>query len=118
MDDATRDSFWWNGAIPNDNKPIPPETWDALKKTATAQLNGKRLFVIDAFCGASVETRLKVRFVMEVAWQAHFVKNMFIRPTAEELADFTPDFTVVQCLQNRLCGLRRAWAQFRNVYRL
>ena len=95
MDDATRDSFWWNGAIPNDNKPIPPETWDALKKTATAQLSGKRLFVIDAFCGASVETRLKVRFVMEVAWQAHFVKNMFIRPTAEELADFTPDFTVV-----------------------
>ncbi|MBL6603233.1 MAG: phosphoenolpyruvate carboxykinase (ATP), partial [Alphaproteobacteria bacterium] len=95
MDDSTRDSLWWNGEIKNDNKPITPEVWDKLKQTATKQLTGKRLFVIDAYCGASPDTRLKVRFVMEVAWQAHFVKNMFIRPSADELVDFTPDFVVV-----------------------
>jgi phosphoenolpyruvate carboxykinase (ATP) len=95
MDDITRDTLWWNGEIKNDNKPITPEVWNKLKQTATEQLTGKRLFVIDAFCGANPDTRLNVRFVMEVAWQAHFVKNMFIRPSAEELADFTPDFVVV-----------------------
>lgn len=95
LDDSTRDTLWWNGEIKNDNKPISPEIWSELKKTATEQLSGKRLFVIDAFCGASEETRLRVRFVMEVAWQAHFVKNMFIRPSADELASFKPDFVVV-----------------------
>ncbi|MEC8728218.1 MAG: phosphoenolpyruvate carboxykinase (ATP), partial [Pseudomonadota bacterium] len=95
MDDTTRDSFWWNGDIKNDNKPISPDVWAELKQTATNQLCGKRLFVIDAFCGASEDTRLSVRFVMEVAWQAHFVKNMFIRPSQEELASFKPDFVVV-----------------------
>ena len=95
MDDSTRDTFWWNGEIKNDNKPITPDVWTELKQAATDQLSGKRLFVIDAFCGASEDTRLSVRFVMEVAWQAHFVKNMFIRPNADELAAFTPDFVVV-----------------------
>jgi phosphoenolpyruvate carboxykinase (ATP) len=95
MDDSTRDTYWWNGDIKNDNKPISPDVWAELKHTATSQLCGKRLFVVDAFCGASEETRLSVRFVMEVAWQAHFVKNMFIRPSEEELASFTPDFVVV-----------------------
>ena len=95
MDDITRDTLWWNGEIKNDNKPITPEVWNKLKQTATEQLTGKRLFVIDAFCGANPDTRLNVRFVMEVAWQAHFVKNLFIRPSAEELADFMPDFVVV-----------------------
>ena len=96
LDDATRDSFWWtSNDYPNDNKPITPEVWQALKSCASKQLCGKRLFVVDAFCGASAKHRLCVRFITEVAWQAHFVTNMFIRPTPTELADFTPDFVVV-----------------------
>ena len=95
-DETTADSFWWNGnGTKNDNKPIDPAVWSELKATAAKQLSGKKLYIVDGFCGANKDTCLKVRFVMEVAWQAHFVKNMFIRPTDEELADFTPDFTVV-----------------------
>jgi phosphoenolpyruvate carboxykinase (ATP) len=96
-DDTTRDTLWWNdvGEGKNDNQPLTPETWQSLKQCVTQQLSGKRLFVVDAFCGANPDTRLSVRFVMEVAWQAHFVKNMFIRPTEEELAQFTPDFVVM-----------------------
>ncbi|MBQ9638165.1 MAG: phosphoenolpyruvate carboxykinase (ATP) [Bacteroidales bacterium] len=96
MDDVSRDTIWWNTKeYPNDNKPVSPATWDVLKKLATDELSNKELFVVDAFCGANKNTRLKIRFIMEVAWQAHFVRNMFIRPTEEELADFgTPDFTV------------------------
>ncbi|QDY43306.1 phosphoenolpyruvate carboxykinase (ATP) [Candidatus Pantoea soli] len=96
-DDTTRDTLWWNdsGNGKNDNQPMSQETWQALKDRCTQQLSGKRLFVIDAFCGANPDTRLSVRFVMEVAWQAHFVKNMFIRPSEEELANFTPDFVVM-----------------------
>ena len=96
-DDTTKDTFWWTSEkSPNDNKPITPEVWKDLKKLVVDQLSGKRLFVIDAFCGANEDTRLKVRFVMEVAWQAHFVKNMFLRPTAEELKTFgEPDFVVM-----------------------
>ena len=96
MDDATRDTMWWTGdAVKNDNKPMTPEIWDEVKALCMDQLSGKKLYVVDGFCGANEDTRLKVRFVMEVAWQAHFVKNMFIRPTEEELKDFTPDFTVI-----------------------
>ena len=100
-DDTTRDTLWWNdvGNGKNDNQPLSQETWQALKNRCTEQLSGKRLFVIDAFCGANPDTRLSVRFVMEVAWQAHFVKNMFIRPSEAELASFTPDFVVMNAAQ-------------------
>jgi len=94
-DPLTRDTFWWAEHGGNDNKPLRPGHWDHLKQLVTAQLSGKRLFVVDAFCGANAASRLRVRFVMEVAWQAHFVKNMFIRPDDAELADFAPDFTVL-----------------------
>jgi len=91
---ASEDTVWWTSEeYKNDNKPTSEETWKALKELAVKQLSGKRLFVVDTFCGANPATRLKVRFIMEVAWQAHFVKNMFIRPTEEELANYgEPDF--------------------------
>ncbi|CDH05357.1 phosphoenolpyruvate carboxykinase [Xenorhabdus bovienii str. oregonense] len=96
-DDVTCDTVWWadQGKGKNDNKPLSQETWSQLKGLVTQQLSSKRLFVVDAFCGANADTRLKVRFITEVAWQAHFVKNMFIRPSDEELVNFTPDFIVM-----------------------
>ena len=96
-DDQTRDTVWWpTEKVPTDNHPIDQKTWGILKEIALKELSGKRLFVVDAFCGANPATRLKVRFVMEVAWQAHFVRNMFIRPTEDELRDFgEPDFLVL-----------------------
>lgn len=96
-DSITENTVWWNSEkAVNDNKPISQTTWNALKETTAAQLSGKRLFVVDAFCGANENSRLKVRFIMEVAWQAHFVKNMFIRPSDEELENFgEPDFIVM-----------------------
>ena len=96
-DEVTKDSIWWTSdKAVNDNKPISTETWNALKETTVNQLSGKKLYVVDAFCGANEDTRLKVRFIMEVAWQAHFVKNMFIRPTEVELENFgEPDFIVM-----------------------
>lgn len=96
-DSITENTIWWNSdKAVNDNKPISQTTWNALKETTVNQLSGKRLFVVDAFCGANENTRLKVRFIMEVAWQAHFVKNMFIRPTDAELEAFgEPDFIVM-----------------------
>jgi len=96
LDDTTRESCWWNGnGTKNDNKPIDTAVWNDLKALAAKQLSGKKLYIVDGFCGANTDTCMKVRFVMEVAWQAHFVKNMFIRPSDQELANFTPDFTVV-----------------------
>lgn len=96
-DAITENTIWWNSdKAANDNKPISQNTWEALKETTVSQLSGKKLYVVDAFCGANENTRLKVRFIMEVAWQAHFVTNMFIRPTEEELANFgEPDFIVM-----------------------
>jgi phosphoenolpyruvate carboxykinase (ATP) len=94
-DDVTRDTFWWSDQGKNDNQPLSQDNWSRLKKIVTNQLSGKRLFVVDAFCGANPNSRLAVRFIMEVAWQAHFVKNMFIRPSEEELASFNPDFIVM-----------------------
>ncbi|WP_187488694.1 phosphoenolpyruvate carboxykinase (ATP) [Duffyella gerundensis] len=96
-DDTTRDTLWWNdqGKGKNDNQPLSQETWQALKQQVTRQLSGKKLFVIDAWCGANPDTRLSVRFITEVAWQAHFVKNMFIRPDDASLASFKPDFVVM-----------------------
>ncbi|HAU5564430.1 TPA: phosphoenolpyruvate carboxykinase (ATP) [Serratia fonticola] len=96
-DDVTRDTLWWSdaGLGRNDNKPMSIEVWAHLKTLVADHLSEKALYIVDAWCGASADTRLAVRFVTEVAWQAHFVKNMFIAPTAEELASFTPDFTVI-----------------------
>ncbi len=95
MDDISRDTVWWSTQGKNDNRPLEPEKWDYLKELASNRLSGKKLYVVDAYAGANPDTRLKVRFVMEVAWQAHFVKNMFIRPTEDELKNFTPDFVVL-----------------------
>ena len=96
LDDTTREHVWWTtDAVKNDNKPMNQQTWQHLKDLVTKQLSHKRLFVIDAFCGASEKDRLAVRIVTEVAWQAHFVKNMFIRPTEEQLKNFKPDFVVM-----------------------
>lgn len=94
-DDTTRDTMWWSDQGKNDNKAIDITVWNDLKALVTKQLSGKRLFVVDGYCGANPDTRLSVRVVTEVAWQAHFVKNMFIRPTDEELATFKPDFVVM-----------------------
>ncbi len=96
MDDVTRDTLWWTSDHnKNDNKPITQEIWGDLKQTVLKELSEKKLYIIDGFCGANRDTCLSVRFVVEVAWQAHFVKNMFIRPTDEELANFEPDFVVL-----------------------
>ncbi len=94
LDETSKDTVWWTSDdYKNDNKPTSVETWNVLKKLAVEELSGKRLFVVDTFCGANEKTRMKVRFIMEVAWQAHFVTNMFIRPTAEELENYgEPDF--------------------------
>lgn len=96
-DAVSENTIWWTSdAAVNDNKPISTKVWNELKKTTVDQLSEKRVFVVDAFCGANENSRLKVRFIMEVAWQAHFVKNMFIRPTDEELKTFgEPDFVVM-----------------------
>ncbi len=95
MDENSKDTVWWTSdEYKNDNHPMSEETWKTVKDIAIKELCNKRLFVVDAFCGANKDTRMAIRFIVEVAWQAHFVKNMFIRPTEEELKDFTPDFVV------------------------
>ena len=94
-DATTEDTFWWADQGKNDNQPLSQNHWDHLKTLVTDRLASQRLFVVDAFCGANPNSRLSVRFVMEVAWQAHFVKNMFIRPSDKELNRFEPDFVVL-----------------------
>ena len=95
MDENSKDTVWWTSdEYKNDNHPASQEAWAACKKIAQEELSNKRLFVVDAFCGANKDTRMAIRFIMEVAWQAHFVENMFIKPTAEELENFEPDFVV------------------------
>jgi len=94
-DKVSADSVWWSTIGKNDNKPITPEIWKHLKDIVIKQLSGKKLYVVDAFAGANTSSRLSVRFIMEVAWQAHFVKNMFIRPSDEELKNFKPDFILI-----------------------
>lgn len=97
LDDKTRNTVWWKSekALSSDNKPLSQEIWEYGKKLAVKQLSGKKLYVVDCYCGANVNTRINVRFVMEVAWQAHFVKNMFIRPEPSELDNFKPNFIVL-----------------------
>ena len=95
MDENSKDTVWWTSdEYKNDNHPASQEAWAAVKAIAQKELSNKRLYVVDAFCGANKDTRMAIRFVMEVAWQAHFVTNMFIKPTAEELENFEPDFVV------------------------
>ena len=95
MDENSKDTVWWTSdEYKNDNHPASIETWNVLKDLAVKELSNKRLFVVDAFCGANKDTRMAVRFIVEVAWQAHFIKNMFIIPSDEELATFEPDFVV------------------------
>jgi phosphoenolpyruvate carboxykinase (ATP) len=97
LDNTTRNTVWWKSekAKVSDNKAITTEIWEHCKNITTRQLSGKRLFVVDCFCGANENSRLSVRFILEVAWQAHFVKNMFIRPEPEELEEFKPDFVAM-----------------------
>ena len=95
VDDNSKDTVWWTSdEYKNDNHPATVEAWNAVKKIAVDELSGKKLYVVDAFCGANKDTRMAIRFIVEVAWQAHFVTNMFIKPTEEELKDFEPDFVV------------------------
>ena len=95
MDENSKDTVWWTSdAFKNDNHPMSQETWNAVKALAVKELSNKKLYVVDAFCGANADTRMSVRFIVEVAWQAHFIKNMFIAPSEEELANFQPDFVV------------------------
>ena len=94
-DATSENTVWWTSEeYKNDNKPVTTETWNVLKNLAAKELSNKKLYVVDGFCGANEATCLKVRFIMEVAWQAHFVTNMFIRPSKEELENFEPDFIV------------------------
>ena len=95
MDKNSKDTVWWTSEeYKNDNHPMSEEVWAKVKEIAKKELSNKQLYVVDAFCGANKATRLAVRFIVEVAWQAHFVKNMFIQPTAEELANFEPNFVI------------------------
>ncbi len=97
VDPENEKNVWWAGKNRkgSDNKPISKEVWDHLYKISAEQLSSKDLYVTDAYCGANENTRIKVRFITEVAWQSHFVKNMFIRPTEEELENFEPDFVAL-----------------------
>ena len=108
MDETSKNTVWWTSdEYKNDNKPVDAKCWAAVKALATRQLSGKRLFVVDAFCGTNENSRLKLRFIMEVAWQAHFVANMFIRPTAEELANFgEPDFVIMNASKSKVENFR------------
>ena len=107
LDEKSKDTVWWTTPeYPNDNKQASEEAWTACKDLAVKELSNKKLYVVDGFCGANKDTRMAVRFIMEVAWQAHFVTNMFIRPTAEELEDFTPDFIVYNASKAKLTNYK------------
>ncbi len=103
MDENSKDTVWWTSEeYKNDNKPASEATWKSVKEIAQKELSNKKLYVVDGFCGANADTRMSVRFIMEVAWQAHFVKNMFIRPSEEELENFEPDFVVYNASQAKV----------------
>src|SRR5574344_292355 len=107
-DQTSKETVWWTSdEYKNDNKKASPEAWDACKDLAVKELSNKKLYVVDGYCGANENTRMKVRFIMEVAWQAHFVTNMFIRPTAEELKNFgEPDFVVFNASKAKLTNYK------------
>ena len=106
-DETSHDTVWWTSeAYPNDNHRATTKAWHAVKEIAQEELSNKRLFVVDAFCGANKDTRMSVRFIVEVAWQAHFVTNMFIQPTAEELKDFKPDFVVYNASKAKVANYK------------
>ena len=107
MDENSKDTVWWTSdEYKNDNHPASMETWEAVKKIAKEELSNKKLYVVDAFCGANKDTRMAVRFIMEVAWQAHFIENMFIKPTAEEFANFKPDFVVYNASKAKVTNFK------------
>ena len=107
LDETSKDTVWWTTEeYKNDNKPATEKAWKACKELAIEELSNKTLFVVDGFCGANKDTRMAVRFIMEVAWQAHFVTNMFIRPTAEDLKDFKPDFIVYNASKAKLTNYK------------
>ncbi len=107
LDEKSENTVWWTTPeYPNDNKKASQEAWDACKTLALNELSGKKLYVVDGFCGANKDTRMAVRFIVEVAWQAHFVTNMFIRPAAEDLENFTPDFIVYNASKAKLTNYK------------
>ena len=107
LDEKSENTVWWTTPeYPNDNKKASQEAWNACKELALKELSDKKLWVIDGFCGANKDTRMAVRFIVEVAWQAHFVTNMFIRPNAEELENFTPDFIVYNASKAKLTNYK------------
>ena len=95
MDENSKDTVWWTSdEFKNDNKPASQEAWNACKELALKELSNKKLYVMDVFCGTNADSRMAIRFIVEVAWQAHFVKNMFITPSEEELKNFEPNFVI------------------------
>ena len=107
MDENSKDTVWWTSdEFKNDNKPASQEAWNACKELAIQELSNKKLYVMDVFCGTNKDTRMAIRFIMEVAWQAHFVKNMFIAPTEEELKNFKPDFVSYNASKAKLTNYK------------
>ena len=117
MDELTKETVWWatGDSSGSDNKPLTKEAWDNLRGIAEGQLADKKTYIMDGFCGANVETRLAVRLVTEVAWMAHFFKNMFIEPSAEELKSFKPDWTVLNACK-AVCGDYQKWGLHSEVF--
>ena len=107
MDENSKDTVWWTTKeYPNDNHPLSESSWAVLKDLAKNELSNKKLYVVDAFCGANKDTRMAVRFIVEVAWQAHFVTNMFIKPSKEELENFKPDFVVYNASKAKVANYK------------
>ncbi|MCQ2793829.1 MAG: phosphoenolpyruvate carboxykinase (ATP) [Bacilli bacterium] len=107
MDDRSKDTVWWTTPeYKNDNHPASQAAWEVVKKIAIEELSNKKLYVVDAYCGANKDTRMAVRFIMEVAWQAHFIKNMFIQPSEAELANFKPDFVVYNASKAKVTNFK------------
>ena len=107
MDENSKDTVWWTTKeYPNDNHPLSESSWAVLKDLAKDELSNKKLYVVDAFCGANKDTRMAVRFIVEVAWQAHFVTNMFIKPSKEELENFKPDFVVYNASKAKVANYK------------
>ena len=115
MDENSKDTVWWTSdEYKNDNHPASQEAWDTCKAIALKELSNKRLFVVDAFCGANADTRMAIRFIVEVAWQAHFVKNMFIQPTEEELENFKPDLLYTMHQKQKVENYKRTGIELRD----